>query len=96
MRKIILLIPVLLAQPALAENETAPSLNDLDALMEEFGDIAKPFLDRLTETIGPALKDFAGRIPDLTEYEAPEILPNGDIIIRKKLPISEDGIVTEL
>ncbi len=39
----------------------------------------------LTE-MQPALKDLMAMIGDLDKYHAPEMLENGDIIIRRKLP----------
>ncbi len=32
----------------------------------------------------PMLRDLIGMMGDVTRYQAPEILPNGDIIIRRK------------
>jgi hypothetical protein len=37
-----------------------------------------------SELIAPMLDTLGAMIGDLPEYEAPEILPNGDIIIRRK------------
>lgn len=34
--------------------------------------------------MGPALRDLADKIGDLNDYHAPEKLPNGDIILRRK------------
>ena len=46
----------------------------------------------LISEIGPALKEFENMVIDLNAYHAPEILPNGDIIIRRKVPLQpEDG-----
>ena len=51
----------------------------------------EPELDKarkgLTEALAewePALRDLAGKVSDLSAYHPPEMLPNGDIIIRKK------------
>lgn len=46
--------------------------DDMSAAMEEFG-----------ATMGPALADLMTHIDDMRNYEAPEILPNGDIIMRR-------------
>jgi hypothetical protein len=35
---------------------------------------------------GPALSDLVAKVGDLSAYHAPEVLPNGDILIRKKRP----------
>ncbi len=44
-------------------------------------------LEGLLKEIGPALLELQGRIIDLNAYYAPEVLPNGDIIIRRKVPL---------
>ena len=38
----------------------------------------------LMEELGPTLLELEGKIIDLNLYELPEVLPNGDIIIRRK------------
>ncbi len=45
-------------------------------------------LEGLMQEIGPALKDLEGKIDDLNAYYPPEVLPNGDIIIRRKVPLA--------
>ena len=40
------------------------------------------------EEMGPALADLAAQVQDWSAYEAPEMLLNGDIVIRKK-PLQE-------
>ena len=37
-----------------------------------------------TAEMGPALAEMMTRIDDLRNYDSPEIMPNGDIIIRRK------------
>ena len=42
----------------------------------------------------PVLTDLARMIGDIRNYHAPEMLPNGDIILRRKAPLppaAEDG-----
>ena len=62
----------------------------LEGLMDEMG----PALERLQDLgpglrdfmmqMGPSLRDLMEEVQDWSVYEAPEILPNGDIIIRRK------------
>ena len=40
----------------------------------------------LIEELGPVLRDLAAMMGDIRNYHAPEMLPNGDIIIRRKTP----------
>jgi hypothetical protein len=58
--------------------EMEPALRDLEDLAEGAG----PFLQQLQTELG-------GVIDDLDAYHAPEILPNGDILIRRKDPLPE-------
>ncbi len=73
--------------------EMAPSLQELEGLMEKIGPSMQSFLAEM----GPALADIAEKVEDWSRYEAPEILPNGDIIIRRKpdAPESETAPETE-
>ncbi|MGR3292247.1 MAG: AAA+ family ATPase [Paracoccaceae bacterium] len=50
-------------------------------------------LEGLLRELGPALLELEGRLIDLQAYHAPEILPNGDIIIRRRVPrqVPENG-----
>ncbi len=60
--------------------EMQPTLNELLGLADELGPSVLSFFEQM----GPALADLAGEVSDWSAYHAPEILPNGDIIIRKK------------
>lgn len=53
-------------------HEMEPALKDLQGLAGE---------------MGPALLELHRLIGDFTNYHAPEVLPNGDIIIRRKTPL---------
>lgn len=72
--------------------EMAPALQDLQNLVETMGPAMQDFLREM----GPALAALLNRVGDLSAYEAPELLPNGDIIIRRKpdagpLPPPDEG-----
>jgi len=43
-------------------------------------------LDEAMRAMGPALGDLVAMIGDMRNYHAPEKLPNGDIILRRKTP----------
>ena len=47
-------------------------------------------LDQMAEDMGPAFKELRNLIGDLSAYHIPEVLPNGDIIIRRKVPLQVD------
>lgn len=60
--------------------EMEPTMDDLRAMVDQFG----PALQTFMQEMGPALAELADQVQDWSVYEPPEILPNGDIIIRRK------------
>ena len=89
-----LLIACLLPLPALAQDGSESIDQGFDLLGRGLGLL----MEGLTEEMTPALDDMArmlmlleGIAGEIGEYEAPEMLPNGDIIIRRKAP-SEDEV----
>ena len=61
-------------------NEMAPALRELEGLADEVG----PAMRLLADEMGPRLAEILSTIDDIRNYDAPEILPNGDIIIRRR------------
>jgi len=100
MKPIAVLVCLALTSPALAEEtdppglmergaqmfleglmqEVEPRLDDLQGLADSFGPAMRGFF----EEMGPALADLVEQVEDWSVYHPPEILPNGDIIIRRK------------
>ncbi len=82
-------LTLFLALPAMAEEGSEPEGNLFDEGMRNL-------LDRFLADIDPALEALREGLSDLNSYHAPEILPNGDIIIRRKTPVErldpEDSI----
>ena len=62
--------------------EMEPALDEFQELAEELG----PQLREFAREMGPALRDLLGEIEDWSVYHPPEMLPNGDIILRRKTP----------
>ena len=60
--------------------EVEPTLRDLGDMAGAFG----PAMRSFAEEMGPALTDLLDRVKDFSAYDAPEIQPNGDILIRRK------------
>lgn len=60
--------------------EMEPALDEFQGLAEEFG----PALQSFASQMGPALRDLLEQVEDWSIYAPPEILENGDIIIRRK------------
>ena len=89
-------LPVLAQEATPAEPEAAeegPSLMErgLALFFEGFQQEMEPALDdmrqaleQLGPTIAPAMEKLMGMVDDMTNYEMPEMLENGDIIIRRK------------
>jgi hypothetical protein len=78
MKRLSLLL-LLVASPALAQDAPEePGL--IERRIEEL-------LRDLFSELEPGLRELRDTIGDLNQYEAPEVLPNGDIIIRRKTPL---------
>lgn len=60
--------------------EVEPTVDELQGLLGEM----EPALRSFAEKMGPALTDLMQEVEDWSAYHPPEILPNGDIILRKK------------
>lgn len=76
----IVLILSLLASPVWGEDQTEQG-RDL------MGEALKLFMRGLMSEMEPAMEGMEGLLEDLSAYHAPEILPNGDIIIRRRTPV---------
>ncbi|KIT15533.1 hypothetical protein [Jannaschia aquimarina] len=64
--------------------EMEPALDDMEQSLRE----AQPLLEELRDEMARALEGFDETIG---AYHPPEMLPNGDIIIRRKEPLA-DGV----
>jgi len=61
-------------------------ISEMEPTIEEFSGLAtdlEPTLEMLATEMGPALIELFQTLDSVRHYEAPEILPNGDIIIRR-------------
>ncbi len=63
--------------------EMQPALDEMGKALEEAG----PALQGLGEEIGPKLRQLIALIDDIENYDAPVMLPNGDILIRRNAPL---------
>ncbi len=62
-------------------DEMEPALDGFSGLASEL----EPALEMLATEMGPALLEMIQNLDSVRYYEKPEILPNGDIIIRRSL-----------
>lgn len=70
----------------------------LEGLVEEMRPMLEEAAPLLREEVAPILQGLAELVDDLAMYELPERLPNGDIIIRRRLdapPVPETGDMGE-
>ena len=80
---------------------SAQTAQDFAKEFERFSKEAQEFFGELAENLAPMIEGFQEKIGDLNQYHPPEILPNGDIIIRRKEKLdtpkpSEDNGAVEL
>ena len=73
--------------------EMEPAVDEMEGLAERMG----PALRSFAREMGPKLTQLLEEVEDWNVYQAPEMLPNGDIIIRRKPdhPLEEPETPTE-
>jgi len=64
-------------------SEMEPALDEMGKALDEVG----PALQEFGTEIGPRLRQLVAMIDDFKNYDAPVMLPNGDIIIRRNAPL---------
>ena len=72
----------LLASPVFAQDEE----QGRDLMSEAL----RLFMKGLMQEMEPALDELGGLLENLDAYHPPEVLPNGDIIIRRKTPLEKE------
>ena len=61
-------------------DEMEPAIEGFESMAREFG----PAMAEMLDEMGPAFAQLLERVGDLSNYEPPVMLPNGDIILRRK------------
>ncbi|PRY25044.1 hypothetical protein CLV78_102221 [Aliiruegeria haliotis] len=64
--------------------------DEIEPMMKDLAIEMEPKLRAFAEDLLPMLEEFESLIGDLNQYHPPEKLPNGDIILRRKIPL-ENG-----
>lgn len=81
---------LVLSLPARAEDSGMESvLRKFEELSKEAQTLMEGWAKELgpkLEELGPLLEDLARKMGDLSAYHPPEVLENGDILIRRKQP----------
>ena len=83
----IALLAVLLGTPLSAQDTQEPDKKPTERLMDFFDWLSndgEAFIEDFMSELGPQLEALRDHVQDWTQYEAPEVLENGDIIIRRK------------
>jgi len=61
-------------------DELGPALEEMEGMSQEM----RAAIQALASDMGPALRETIRLIDEIGYYEGPEVLPNGDIVIRRK------------
>ena len=61
-------------------DELGPAIEEMEGLSDEMRDAVQA----LASEMGPALRELIALVDEIRYYEAPEVLENGDILIRRK------------
>ena len=88
------LVAIAPASVADAEENDNP-MQPLFEFLELFSDEGASLLDEFMTEFGPMLEGLRDQVQDWTLYEAPEVLENGDIIIRRKPAPESDPDIPE-
>lgn len=103
-----LLVALAMAAPAAAQDDTQNNTqnNTMSDFKKRFGklsDNAQTLLEGWKEEIGPkldeigpALGDMIDRLGDMSAFHAPEVLENGDILIRRKQPLPPEPVPDQI
>jgi hypothetical protein len=90
----VLALSLLLAAPAAAQEPDAQAPDTqgsdtqegIDLMQEGARLLFRGLLDDMAPTI-LQMREFAEVLENLDQYHPPEILPNGDVILRRKVPL---------
>ena len=85
MRRLILFATLITAIPAAGQETPDPLFDTLKNQLEVLTDEARNSALGLFGDLAPLLESLGATLGELTNYDPPVILPNGDILIRRKL-----------
>lgn len=94
MKRIAVLVVTLglAASPSLAEEPAPDAESDFGQGFSLLEEGTKLLLRGLMSEMEPALRELQGALQELDAYHPPELLPNGDIIIRRKVPLPPGSV----
>ena len=79
---------LLAAALCIAALPAAATENEFEEGMNLLSEGTRLLLEGLMGQMEPALRELQGALQELDSYHPPEVLPNGDIIIRRKEPLN--------
>jgi len=88
--KYIIFSLTLLAYPAVSQEADSELRKELNEGIEHFSEGSRLLLEGLIGELLPLYEELGGLIDELNAYHPPEMLPNGDIIIRRKTPLERE------
>lgn len=65
-------------------SEMQPTFDEMEKALTDVG----PKLEVLSDEVAPKFRQLMALIDDVKNYEGPVMLPNGDILIRRKTPVA--------
>lgn len=77
----LVLISLCLSSPSVAQE---PERDGFEEGLDLFSEGARRFMQEFAGELGPLLLQLEALMDEITAYQAPEILDNGDIIIRRR------------
>ncbi|AZQ68571.1 hypothetical protein EF888_16380 [Silicimonas algicola] len=89
MRFLFVLLALSMTLPAAAQDAEPEPVPVPEQGIDLMGEALKLFMRGLMQEMEPAIDDLSGFLDNLDAYHAPEVLPNGDILIRRKTPVEE-------
>ncbi|MEM6409159.1 MAG: hypothetical protein AAF700_12170 [Pseudomonadota bacterium] len=86
MRLVFALLLMMLPATAHAQDEGAQPQAPIFEGLDQLADSLRNLFNEFEEDVSPFMEQLGEQLRDLDRYHPPEILPNGDIIIRRKSP----------
>jgi len=80
----------LTAAPVAAQEPSDEGTRDMEEGFSLLEEGTRLLLRGLMSEMEPAIRELQGALQNLDAYHAPEVLPNGDIIIRRKEPLQPE------
>ena len=88
--KYIIFSLMVFAVPVSAQDAESELRKEFDEGLQHFSEGSRLLLQGLIGELLPLYEELGGLIDELNAYHPPEVLPNGDIIIRRKTHLERE------